>query len=55
MPIPMDLSSTDDHGHHLRNETARRTITLRLRETPVKNDGHGRGYPFTRVGTFWSV
>ncbi len=40
MPIPMDLSSTDDHGHHLRNEaarTARRTYTLRPHETPVKN------------------
>lgn len=52
MPIPMDLSSTDDHGHHLRNEaarTARRTYTLRPHETPVKTNGHGRVHPVTRV------
>jgi len=23
MPIPLDLCSTEDHGHHLQNEAAR--------------------------------
>jgi hypothetical protein len=39
MPIPLDLCSTEDHGHHLQNEAAReRGFTLRPSDTPVKSE-----------------
>lgn len=39
MPIPLDLCSTEDHGHYLQNEAAReRVFTLRPSEAPVKRE-----------------
>ena len=38
MSIPLDLCSTEDHGHHLQNEAApESTFTLRPRDAPVKS------------------
>ena len=39
MPIPLDLYSTEDHGHHLQNEAVReRVFTLRPSDAPVKSE-----------------
>lgn len=38
--------STDEHGHHLQNEAVREEIfTLRLRDSPVKNENGTAGPP----------
>lgn len=37
--IPLDLCSTEDHGHHLQNEAVReRVFTLRPSDAPVKSE-----------------
>lgn len=39
MPAPLDLFSTEDHGHHLRREVVRkRVLTLRPDNTMVKQE-----------------
>lgn len=39
MSIPLDLCSTEDHGHHLQNEAVReRVFTLRPSDAPVKSE-----------------
>jgi len=39
MPIPLDLCSTEVHGHYLQNEAARKRIfTLRPSDAPVKSE-----------------
>jgi hypothetical protein len=39
MPNPMDLCSTEDHGHHLEHEAVRkRVITLRSDKAMVKRE-----------------
>ena len=39
IPIPLDLCSTEDHGHHLQNEVAReRVFTLRPSNASVKSE-----------------
>ncbi len=39
MSIPLDLCSTEDHGHHLQNEAASESpFTLRPSDAPVKSE-----------------
>jgi hypothetical protein len=39
MPIPLDLCSTEDHGHYLQNEAApERVFTLRPSDASVKSE-----------------
>ena len=39
MPIPLDLYSTENHGHHLQNEAVReRVFTLRPSDALVKSE-----------------
>jgi len=41
MSVPLDVSSTEDHGYHLQHEAVReRVFTLRPSDAPVKS-GNG--------------